>query len=105
MTELENKVHQIDKRQDVFETYMKQRQDSFEDFVKANLIDNRERMNKYEEDMREFKKETNERFDKLETKIDSINKSVHNITLTAMIGIGAMAISVILFVGSVIYRG
>ena len=30
---------------------------------------------------------------------------VRNISVTAMIGIGAMAVSVILFVGSVIYRG
>ena len=84
LSKLEDKYHDVDKRQESFETYTKQRQDSFEEFVRA-YIDSNER---HTTEMRE--------------ELKSMGKHVQNLTLTTMASIGAIAVAVVGFIWSMI---
>ena len=99
MTDVEERVVNIDKRQESFET-----------FVKAYIQKTDERMARQEEDLKEYKAEfrafqakhdadmkkidekfdkIDEKFDKIEAKIDNMSKFVQSLTITAMVGVGA----------------
>ena len=92
MTDIEERVVNIDKRQESFET-----------FVKAYIQKTDERMARQEEDMKAFQakhdadmKKIDEKFDKIDEKFDQVNakidglgKFVQSLTITAMVGVGA----------------
>ena len=48
ISKLEDKYHDIDRRQESFETYTRQRMDSFEEFVKNYIDSNEKRMDRLE---------------------------------------------------------
>ena len=101
MTELEEKFANLDVRQTSLETFMK---------LYAAKTDEQIRLQR--EEMKEFKAETSARFDKMDAKIDNMNrdlgakidslaKFVQSMAVTAMIGMLGIAGSVVYFVYSV----
>ncbi len=60
----------------------------------------RDRDNQRAEDIREIRSS----IETMNTKIDSMTKSVSNITIAAIVGIGAISVSVVGFVFSVIFK-
>lgn len=84
LSKLEDKYHDIDKRQESFETYTKQRQDSFEEFVRAYIDSNERHTNEMREELK------------------SMGKHVQNLTLTAMASMGAIAVAVVGFIWSMV---
>ena len=81
---LENTVHNIDKRQETFEVYTKQRQDSFEEFARENI--------KY---MKEAIVNTNARMDRLESKMDNISNQLHNFIIAGTVGVAAIVVTIL----------
>lgn len=101
---LEDKFHELEHRQYDFQKDTAE----LKKIVELSL----ERMNRMDEHMARMEERMNEKFDHIDEKfdritdrLDQINNSVHNIALSAMIGIGAMVVSVVAFVGVAIYRG
>ena len=106
MTDVEERLVNVEKRQDSFETFVR---------VYIQKID--ERMARQEEDLKEHKAEMrafqakhdadmkridekfdkidekfdkiDEKFDRLESKIDGMTKFIQSLTVTAIIGVGA----------------
>jgi len=82
MTELEHKVSEIDKRQESFET-----------FVRAYIDSNERHMSEIRTDMREMREE-----------LKSMGRHVQNLTITAMVGMGAIGVAVVGFIWSMATR-
>ena len=102
------------------------RQESFEQFVRVYIQKTDERLNQMDRDMQEFRKKhdedmaainkkfdkidekfnkidqkfdkIDEKFEKLNDKIDGFAKYMQTLTVTTVIGIAAIAVSVIVFV-------
>lgn len=85
VSKLEDKYHSIDTRQESFETYTKQRQDSFEDFVRNYIDINEKRLERMDA-----------KFDKMEAKIDALSSQMHNLIITGAIGIAAIVVAIAL---------
>ena len=90
---LEDKYHDVDKRQESFEIYTKQRQDSFEDFVRAYIDSNERHIVELKAERQEMREE-----------LKSMGKHVQNLATAAMVGIGAISVSVAIFVASAVTR-
>ena len=84
LSKLEDKYHDVDKRQDTFEVYTKQRQDSFEEFARENI--------KY---MKEAIVNTNARMDRLESKMDNISNQLHNFIIAGTVGVAAIVVTIL----------
>lgn len=82
MTEMEHKVSEIDKRQESFET-----------FVRAYIDSNEKHMAEMRVDIRE-----------INSKLDNIGRHTQNLAVAAMAGIGAISVSVAIFVASAVAR-
>ena len=122
MTEIEEKVHQIDKRQENFETYMKMRQDSFEEYVKASientneliktsiantneiLKQQRERIDKFETkhemDIKRLEDKMDSKFDELGKEVRGIGRYVNALVITTIVGVVGIAGALITFIKS-----
>ena len=87
---LENTVHNIDKRQESFEEFAKAAIQRLEEGIKSN----NERMDKLETEMKAMNKE-------LGSKLDNLGKFLQSLTITAMVGMLGIAGSVVYFVYSV----
>ena len=105
---------------------LEQRQDTFEATFKMYMDQQRERDIRHDAEMRELRKELNEKisqidakfeakfeqmdakfeakFEQMNDKMDSLARYVQNLTLTAMVGIGGITAAVIAFVASYIVR-
>lgn len=103
-------LHDLDKRQVSFETFVKAYIESNNQRM-AQLDDHMAKMEqRMNERMEDLDRRTNERMDKMDQHIDKveanlegINKSFHNVTLAAIVGIGAIVISVFALVGTLVY--
>ena len=90
---LEEKYHDIDKRQETFET-----------FARENLKELREITKELRENNRRF----DAKFDRMESKMDEISREVRGIgryvnglVITTIIGVAAMVWSMVSFLGSI----
>ena len=93
---LEDTVHNIDKRQETFETYMISRQDSFETFMKNQIKRQDEiiaEIRQSNKELKEKREADNARFDE---KFDKLYNQMHNLTIAATVGIAAIVITIIL---------
>jgi len=81
MTDLENKVHEIDKRQESFETFIKEHIKRLDDTIAR--ID--KRIDRVEE-----------RLDHFDAKFDILSNQLHNAIVGGAIGIATIVITVIL---------
>ena len=106
MTEnnLENRVNHLETKFEVFVQEMHNFKDEMRDFRKEMRDRDNQRAaeiselrQKQETDMREIRSS----IEKVNDKIDGMEKHVRNLTTTAIIGIGAMAILVVGFVISI----
>ena len=70
--------------------------------VKRKIAVQDAKFNAFMEEMRDFKNETRAQVSEIRHSIDSMNKHVRNLTITAMIGIGAMVITTVYSVMSVL---
>ena len=111
MTELENKVNELDKRQESFETYVKMYMEKTDELIRIQKEEMREFKAKHEADMARIDAKFDKidaKFDKMEAKmdkmmdkIDGLVKYVQSMAVTAMIGMLGIAGSVVYFVYSV----
>ena len=99
MTEndLENRVNHLETKVSVIETKIDMFIDEMRDRDNQRAAEISELRQKQEMDMREIRSS----IEKVNDKIDGMEKHVRNLTTTAIIGIGAMAISVVGFVISI----
>ena len=99
MTEnnLENRVNHLETKVSVIETKIDMFIDEMRDRDNQRAAEISELRQKQETDMREIRSS----IEKVNDKIDGMEKHVRNLTTTAIIGIGAMAISVVGFVISI----
>ena len=58
---------------------------------------------KHDADMKEQQKTFYAKMDALEAKMDTLSGNLHNLTLTAMVGVGTAVIAVIAMVGTTVY--
>ena len=92
MTDVEERLVNVEKRQDSFETFVRfyiQKNDEM-----INRIDKRIEAleNKHDADMKRIDEKfdkIDEKFDRLESKIDGMTKFIQSLTVTAIIGVGA----------------
>ena len=93
---LESKYHDIDKRQETFETYMKSRQDSFETYVKVQIEKIDEQMRRTDERINRME----ERMDRMEAKVDSkfdkLSSQLQNMMIAGGVGIATIVVAVFL---------
>ena len=91
MTDLENRVNNLERQQTGFEVKF----EMYMQRIDEQMRQQKERMDKFEdkheEDMREIRAE-----------LKSIGRHVQNLTLTAMAAIGAMGVSVVAFIWTII---
>ena len=116
---MEQRLNQIENRQDTLEATFKmymQRQDERDQQMREELREMRARQ---EADMREMRTRHNELetkreqdrkdmytlVDRLDSKIDGVMKHVQNLTVTVAIGIGAIIVSVVIFIHSTLSKG
>ena len=95
---------EVEQRVERVERWQQESEKRFEaDIAKMDMYIEKtdETIKQQREDMRHM----NEKIDRLSDKIDGIGRSVQNLSIAAMAGIGAMAVSIIVFVGAAIYRG
>ena len=88
MTPQEKKLNQVEARVSNLETKFEAFMQEMRDF-KAEM---RDRDNQRAEDIREIR-----------TSLDGMNKYVQSLTVTAMVGVGASVIAVVVLVGTTIY--
>ena len=88
MTPQEKKLNQVEARVSNLETKFEAFMQEMRDF-KAEM---RDRDNQRAEDIREIR-----------TSLDGMNKHVQSLTVTAMVGVGASVIAVVVLVGTTIY--
>ena len=111
MTELEVKVNDIEKRQYAFEAkideYIKSSKQEMADF-KAEMKDfkteMRDRDNQRHAEIMALQQKTDAKFEQLGNKIDGVGKFVQNLTVAAMVGIGAVVIGSAAIVVAVIMK-
>ena len=77
---LEDKYHDVDRRQQTFEEHVK----SYEEFTRENI--------KY---MKEAIVNTNERMDKLEGKLDNLSNQMHNFIIAGTVGVAAIVVTLL----------
>ncbi len=99
MTKQEKKINELDSRvtslETKFEMFMQEAHDMRQEM--------RDRDNQRAAEIRELRKDMNEKIDKLDGKIDSIGKHVQNLTVAAMVGVGTSVIAVVVMVGTMVY--
>ena len=98
---LEDRYHLVDKRQESFEIYTKQRQDSFEDFVRSYIDINEKRLERMDAKFDKMEAKIDALSAKFDSKFDSLMKFMQSMTITAMIGMLGIAGSVVYFVYNV----
>ena len=101
LDKLEEEFQNLDIRQTSFETYVKLYLAKTDEQLRIQ----REEIKEIRQDIKDFKVQHSTDIASLSKKIDSISRSVYNISVAAMLGIGAMAVSVVAFVAVAIYRG
>ena len=106
MAELEIRLSDVEKRQDTFEAtvraYMesqKQRDEDFRTEMRDFKTEMRDRDNQRAAEIRELRqsqdaqiREIDRKFERMDQKIDGIGKFVQNLTIAAMVGIGAVVV-------------
>ena len=106
MAELEIRLSDVEKRQDTFEAtvraYMesqKQRDEDFRTEMRDFKTEMRDRDNQRVAEIRELRqsqdaqiREIDRKFERMDQKIDGIGKFVQNLTIAAMVGIGAVVV-------------
>ena len=88
MTPQEKKINEVEARVSNLETKFEMFMKSHEEFKQEILNRDNQRV----EDIREIR-----------TSLDGMNKHVQNLTVTAMVGVGAYVIAVVVLVGTTIY--
>jgi uncharacterized coiled-coil protein SlyX len=96
---LEEGFLNIDKRQETFETYTRERIDSFEKFVKGYIektdqmiVEQRERMDRMDTRMDKM----DQRMDKFEEKMDKFSDRIHNLFIATIVGVATIVVTVFL---------
>lgn len=97
LDKLEDGFHSIDKRQENFETYTRERIDSFENFMRM-----------YIEKTDQVIVEQRDRMDRMDSKMDDIIKEVRSmgryvnaLVITTVVGIASITYTLISFVNSI----
>ena len=107
MTELEVKVNDIEKRQFAFEARFDEYIKSMDDFkteMRDFKAEMRDRDNQRHAEIMALQQKTDAKFEQLGNKIDGIGKFVQNLTVAAMVGIGAVVIGSAAIVVAVIMK-
>ena len=98
---LEPRVNRLETKVSIIETKVDMFIDEMRDRDNRRAAEISEIRQKQEADMKEIRstfEKMNEKIDKMNDKIDGMNKHVSNLTITAMVGIGAMAAAVVGFI-------
>lgn len=121
MADLENRVDRLEGRVSTLEITVERLSQKVDDFIgemrdfktemrrqnEMRAAEISELRQKQDADMKEIRstfEKMNEKFDKMNEKIDGMNKHVSNLTITAMVGIGAMSVAVVGFTISLAFR-
>ena len=100
MTELEVRVNDIERHQFAFEARFDEYIKSMDDF-KTEM---RDRDNQRHAEIMALQQKTDAKFEQLGNKIDGVGKFVQNLTVAAMVGIGAVVIGSAAIVVAVIMK-
>ena len=90
--------------QDIKIAQTKQEVDDFKATIENFIQEMRDRDNKRDADIRELRQKHEEDMKEISQKIDNTIKHIQGLTIASMVGIGAIAVSVIVFVGNSIFN-
>jgi len=83
---------------------VKQEVDDFKATIENFIMEMRDRDNKRDADIRELREKHEADMKEISQKIDNTIRHIQGLTIASMVGIGAIAVSVIVFVGNSIFN-
>ncbi len=103
ITSVEARVSNLETKFEAFMQEMRDFKTEMRDRDNQRAAEIRELRQKQDADMKEINQRFYAKFDAMDAKIDNIGNNVRSLTITAMVGVGASVIAVVVLVGTTLF--